>query len=400
MTELVQVSLENEMDLILAYKKSIKTAELLGLSLSTQTSFATAVSEVCREVIDNAFDGLARLGVFKDGNRYFLMARITFREDENLKGLREGFQYAQRLVPVFDLHTGNGMVVVELKLGIPRAFRVDPQRIQVVKTHFESEGPSSPYEEVKLKNIELFKVNERQENALLHAHYLNEQKTEFLSVASHELRTPLTILRSFTQLAIKIEGGGNQVLSNYLKKIELQTTKLNHLIQQLLDISKIEAGQAEYRMEEVELNRYLHDTTELIRQLIPHHELSVNMTTGADLKVHIDQLRMEQVLNNLISNAAKYSRSGSSIQMKVWAEQHHVCISIEDQGIGMSADTIAKVFEKFYRNEEIIKKYNGLGMGLYIASKIVNDHQGSITVKSEVGKGSQFTFTIPLAANL
>ena len=85
MTGIVAISLENEMDLILAYKKSIKTGELLGLSISTQTSFATAVSEVCREVIDKTFDGHAVIGVITEGDRFFLAANITFKEDDNLK---------------------------------------------------------------------------------------------------------------------------------------------------------------------------------------------------------------------------------------------------------------------------------------------------------------------------
>src|ERR1700753_1170462 len=100
MTEIAHVSLENEMDLILAYKKSIKTAELLGLTISTQTAFATAVFEVCREVIDKAFDGKLSLGAESDNVRFSIMARITFVDNDDLRSFREGFEYAKKLVPV------------------------------------------------------------------------------------------------------------------------------------------------------------------------------------------------------------------------------------------------------------------------------------------------------------
>lgn len=383
------------MDLILAYKKSIRTAEMLGLTISTQTAFATAVSEVCREVIDKTFDGQLSIGVLTEGERYSLSARITFRKDDNFGKVNDGLDYARRLVPALEVSVANDWVTVMLKMPVPRSAKVDRAKISAVKLHFEVAEPVSAYEEVKQRNYELFKLNEERESALLAANYLNEQKDEFLSVASHELKTPLTILRSFAQLAIKTEGGNNAQLQLYLKKIETQSAKLNSLIQQLLDITKIDAGTADYQMEHVSINTFLTNAVDLVSMIIPNNNVSLQL--GNDATVMLDRLRIEQVVNNIVGNAAKYSKSGSSITIRTKVKNGVVSVTVEDEGIGMSDETLHQVFKKFYRSEQVLKKYNGLGMGLYIASKIIADHKGSITVNSNEGIGSVFCFTLPVA---
>ena len=396
MTIIEAISLENEMDLILAYKKSIKAGELLGLTISTQTAFSTAVSEVCREVIDKTFEGRLSLGIIAEStDRFILAARIAFREDENFKKLNEGFDYARRLVPVLDVTVENEWVTVLLKMSIPRSAKVNRAKVAAVKLHFEVAEPISAYEEVKQRNYQLFKLNEERESALVAANYLNEQKDEFLSVASHELKTPLTILRSFAQLAIKAEGGNNEQLQLYLKKIETQSSKLNSLIQQLLDISKIEVGKAEYEMERTELNEFLTNTVDLLSLIIPNN--NVTLILGDDMIVLLDRLRVEQVVNNIIGNAAKYSAPGSPITVTTRLENNKAFIFVEDSGIGMSQNTIDQVFNKFYRSEQVVKKYNGLGMGLYIASRIIADHNGEISVRSKEDVGSTFCISFPVA---
>ncbi|MES2386468.1 MAG: sensor histidine kinase [Bacteroidota bacterium] len=390
----INVSLENEMDLTLAYKKSIKLAEQLGLTVATQTTFATAVSEVCREVIDKAIDGLCSLGVITEDGRFSLTAHITFVQDGNLNSLQAGFSYARKLIPVFDVLIAEQQVTVSISISIPRSARLTPQKLHLIYKHFDDLGPISPYEEVKFRNMELYRINQQKELELIHANYLNDQKNEFLSVASHELRTPLTILKSYVELAIQSAGNQNESLTKYLAKIDLQTIKLQTLIQQLLDISKMETGQADYNYETVDLNKFITESAELIRKLVPNHELKVNL--GEAVKVRTDVVRMEQVLNNLISNAAKYSVPGTCIDLETFVAGKEVVVSVRDCGIGMSEETIKRVFDKFYRADEVKNHYNGFGMGLYIASKIIDDHDGKITVESEEGKGSVFRFSIPI----
>jgi len=395
MIQLVQVSLENEMDLTMAYKRSIKAAELLGLSLSTQTSFATAVSEVCREVIDKTHEGTASIEVHIEGERYSLAAVITYREVTGMESLQGGIQYAKKLIPLFNYIVTDGVGTIELKLGIPRSAMVNRLKVITVKDYFGQAEPNTPYEEVRQRNLQLFLINEESEIALQQEKYLNEQKNEFLSVAGHELKTPLTILRAYTQMALRSDC--SDITLAHLKKIDTQAQKLQTMIMQLLDISKIEKGNADYNLEKTDLNSYLTDMSDLIRQLVPSHELIIEMHQEA-VELNIDRLRMEQVIMNIVGNAAKYSPAGKQIKLSTKITGNdELQISVEDQGIGMSDEELLKVFAKFYRVSDVTRLYSGLGMGLYICSKIIKDHGGRIWVESIHGKSSTFHFTIPVA---
>ncbi len=394
MIQLLQVSVENEMDLTLAYKKSIKSAELMGLSISTQTSFATAISEVCREIIDKTHEGLLSIEIHQQAERYTIAAVITYTESAAIGSLEAGLQYARKLVPQFNFSVVNGKGTIELKMGIPRSSLINQARILSAKNFFEHVEPATPYEEIKQRNIELFLSNEKSENALWQSEYLNQQKNEFLSVASHELRTPLTILKGFTQLALRSDCSPKTL--SYLQKVDAQAIKMQALIQQLLDISKLENRNTDYNKERVDFNSFLNEIAELIPQLVPSHKLTIEL--GDTANVDIDRLRVEQVILNIIANAAKYSPDGSHIIMKTEIDTSGgVQLSIEDEGIGLSAEELFKIFDKFYRVEQVSRKYNGLGMGLYISSKIIHDHGGKIWVTSDEGQGCTFCFLLPAA---
>ena len=394
MTELALITLENEMDLTLAYKRSISTAAMLGLTVATQTAFATAVSEVCREIIDKATNGVAKLGTMADSGRFFISAKITAEIDEDFNKHSDGFEYARKLLPVVELNSDSSQLEIILKLGIPRSTRIDQRKIVAVKKQIELDGPVSAYEEVKQRNAALTDLNHQKENALLAANFLNEQKNEFLSVASHELNSPLTVLRSYAQIALKMGESQDDRTADYLKKIDLQTQKLVKLVRQLMDISKFEHGDISYDFQPISINSFLNEAIEGVKILVDRHKVSIEL--DRDAEVMIDTLRLEQVMNNLVGNAAKYSQTGTTIAIKTLHHNNHLIITVTDQGIGMSPESQKKVFEKFYRDNQIKKKYSGLGMGLYIASRIVQDHQGVISVDSETGKGSVFSFTLPV----
>ncbi|MDF3078287.1 MAG: sensor histidine kinase [Sphingobacteriaceae bacterium] len=391
--QIVKVALENEMDLALAYKKSIKAAELLGLSMSTQTAFATAVSEVCREVIDKTTDGIASIEIQTESSRLNLAAIISYKQSGGDEPLREGLQYAQKLVPDFSSCIKNGTGTIELKLNIPRSACVDKAKTLEVKNYFKTVAPSSAYEEVRQKNIQLFKHNEQTEIALLLAEQLSQQKNEFLSVASHELKTPLTILIAYAQLALKTDCAPATMA--LIKKVDQQAQKMKTLIQQLLDISKVGDGQADYNKEPVEFNSYLQEITEIMPLLVPEHHLTV--TLGESVHVSIDKLRIEQVMMNIVSNAAKYSPFAPQIKISTKkSPENQIMVAVQDWGIGMSQEELNKIFKKFYRVEQVTKSFNGFGVGLYVSSKIITDHGGKIWVESEEGVGSTFCFTLPV----
>ncbi len=390
MTQLLQVSVENEMDLTLAYRKSIKAAELVGLSLSTQTAFATAVSEVCREIIDKTLDGVVAVQVITEAHRFFLVGLINYTEVLDTGSIHEGLLYARKLIPVFDHYVLEGKGSIVLKLNIPRSAKLSYIRILEIQSYFEHVEPATPYEEVRKRNMQLFLSNEQSELALKHAEYLIEQKNEFLSVASHELKTPLTILRAFTQMALRSDCSPE--VHTQLKKVDIQAGKVQTMILQLFDIARSENNRLDYHLELVDFNAYISEISDLLHHLVPKHQLVLDLCESVSLK--IDRLRIEQVLNNIIGNASKYSSPGSTIILSTFLKENYLVISIKDHGMGMSAEELDKIFDKFYRVEQSSKSVHGLGMGLFISAKIIADHGGSIHVESVEGEGSTFYISL------
>jgi signal transduction histidine kinase len=395
--EVTRLSLENEMDLVLGHKRSIRLGEMLGLSLSSQTAFTTAISECCREVMEKTGSGLLIVQLSQEDNKCFLTATIRYKDPGggNHKPSRHSpLEYAKRLVTHFVMYTDDFLNNIELRINVPQSRRLTEGKIAEITDYFRNENPSSPYEQVKRKKEELNKIASEQEEQLIRSRYVNEKKTEFLSIASHELKTPLTTIKAFTQLALAEGDGCSETIRMYLGKINLQADKLNKLIVQLLDISKVESGQIDFTMEEVSMNGYIHETVALLAKSIPTNPILIDLKE--DVIAGIDKLRLEQVFSNILINAAKYSRERTPIHITSVVEPgKFLRISIRDEGIGMSEQNVQRVFEKFFRAEEIARAYSGLGMGLYIASRIIDGHGGRIWIDSELDVGSTFHFSIP-----
>ena len=397
MVELIKLTLENEMDLVLAQKKASKLSEVLKLSLSTQATFATAIAELCRVVIDHTDTGVLLLGLSNEKNRYSLRGTIEYKEIEGIKIAEESYYYAKKLIPFFNISSDNETAVLEISINLPRSANLNPERVSMLKNLFEQEPPISAYEEIKKKNLELFYIAEDKDEQLRRSKYIDEKRSEFISIASHELKTPITIIKAYTQLALSGKEECSEHMKDFLKKIDAQSTKLTNLVQQLLDTSKIENGKLEYKYEEVDFNAFIEDTSFLITHLLPHHTVVLDL--GVNAKVKLDRERMDQVFTNLISNAGKYSRPGSQVSLKTSVSDRGILtVSVSDEGIGMSEDSIEKIFQKFHRDKQVINGYSGLGMGLYIASVIINDHGGKIWVESIKNEGSTFFFSLPCIA--
>lgn len=399
--EVTRLNLENEMDITLAHKRSIRLGALLNLSISCQTGFATAISECCREVIETTGSGLLTVHIGNDGIKYELVATVRYKDAAILqkrtntkRPVYSALDYAKKLVHQFTIYREEPFSNIELKISIPRSNRLTDAKIEEVMTWFRNENPSTPYEQIKFKKEELNRIASDQEEQLIRSRYVNEKKTEFLSIASHELKTPLTTIKAFAQLAL---AEGEQCSDNvrvYLNKINIQSDKLYNLIQQLLDVSKVETGQLTFTREDTPMNSYIQDTVSLISKSIPAHSILTQLED--DVIASIDRLRMEQVFSNILVNAAKYSKDKTTIRVSAALQPDQMLrISIRDEGIGMSDQNIQRVFEKFFRAEEVARSYSGLGMGLYIANRIITGHGGRIWIDSELDIGSTFHFTIP-----
>lgn len=225
---------------------------------------------------------------------------------------------------------------------------------------------------------------------------LEQKKNEFISIASHELKTPLTTVKAFTQILLRQENLRKDKRSSYfLESIDAQVNRLNLLISDLLDVSKIEAGRLSFTLKDVVID-------ELVKNVIVDFQYTtqshVIVKEGAShAVVSGDEHRLEQVLINLISNAVKYSPDAEQVIVRLHDEKDKVVVSIQDFGIGIPADEQERVFERFFRSEkQKASDVAGFGLGLFITKEIIDRHGGKLWLESKEGKGSTFSFSLPL----
>lgn len=241
----------------------------------------------------------------------------------------------------------------------------------------------------------------------VHETKMHEQrKDDFIRMASHELKTPVTSIKGYVQLLLAMfrdhdvnkEKIPTKDIQTSLATIDKQIIKLNRLMSELLDLSRIDSGKLELKMQNFDLNDLVKETVDDVQQMTKHEILIDNK---ADCKLFGDKDRIGQVLSNLLTNAIKYSPKTNSIEVNVrQPSQNIISISVKDQGIGIDKKDHEKIFERFYRVEgKTEQTYPGFGIGLFIASEIVNRHNGTISVESEKSKGSTFTFTLPIAVS-
>lgn len=225
------------------------------------------------------------------------------------------------------------------------------------------------------------------------------KKDEFISIASHELKTPLTSVKGYVQLLERsIDKGDIPTVKKHLKKAQLQLDKLNELIADLLDISKIESGKLKFNKKYFNLNDLLDSIIEVMHQSNPDFKIIKNGHLDRD--IFADEMRIEQVIVNFLTNAIKYAPGTNEVHLNVEAQDDTVRIAVRDFGIGIDADQQHSVFEKFYRVEETAIHFQGLGIGLYISAEIIRRHGGQVGVASELGEGSEFYFNIPFISTI
>lgn len=220
---------------------------------------------------------------------------------------------------------------------------------------------------------------------------LSQKKDEFIALASHELKTPLTSMSGFLQLMQKtIPEGLN---SKFLDKAIRQLEKLNTLVNDLFDISKVQAGKLQFYFEDFDLGLLIQEICETFEQSVPDHTFVYDLQ--GDLFMNGDKIRMEQVITNLIGNAVKYAPQSPKIDIQVANKGNEIIVSIIDYGAGISKENQSQIFTQFYRIRDRDKHISGLGLGLYITKEIIERHGGRIWVDSEPGKGASFIFAVP-----
>ncbi len=229
---------------------------------------------------------------------------------------------------------------------------------------------------------------------------LEQQKEEFIGIASHEIKTPVTTIKTFTELLQKkLSGSVKKESAVILEHIITQSDRLTNLVGDLLSFSQMQAGKFLINKEEFDLNKLMERTVSAIKETTLHHTI----TLEGRVKRHVvaDASRIEQVVINLLTNAIKYSPVGKKVIVHVGEHAGDAVVSIQDFGLGIEKADHKTIFERFYRGKEKngfakSEKAEGFGLGLFIAAQIIEKHEGKILVESILGKGSTFTFTLPL----
>ncbi len=225
---------------------------------------------------------------------------------------------------------------------------------------------------------------------------VERMKNEFISTAAHELRTPLASVMGFAELLLGDESWSVEQQREFLGYIYEKGQILEHTVDNLLDLSRIETGRVIF------LEKSSCDLNELITKLVTQyqqesnrHSFATRLPEGA-LALEVDRVRTVQVLENLLSNAVKYSPAGGRVMVAAAPEGASLQISVEDEGIGMTPEQLERVFDKFYRADSSNTAVSGLGLGMSIARHIVEAHGGRIWVESEPARGTRVTFTLPM----
>ncbi len=229
---------------------------------------------------------------------------------------------------------------------------------------------------------------------------LDRMKNEFVSMVSHELRTPLTSIKGYVDMVLDGEAGkpnGEQEM--YLRIARSNTDRLINLVNDLLDISRIESGKIELRPSVLPLQDVVQAVVLSLKRQFDARDINITVTVpDLPVLVRADRDRITQVLFNLISNACNYSPRGAAVTVSLSNTENHAQIDITDTGIGIAPEDQARLFTRFFRvDNSMTRQVGGTGLGLSVAKSIVEMHRGRIWVKSEVGKGSTFSFTLPLA---
>lgn len=438
--QILQLSLQSERDVVQARQRAREVGAELGLDNQDQIRLATATSEIARNAFRYARNGKVTFSltlepqqsleveVSDTGDGIPNLDEILEGRYRSHTGMGMGIIGTKRLMDGFQIETARGGTTVRMSKQLP-PFRDTwtSRSAGDLKRRLQARAPKSPFEEVEQQNQELFKTLEslraRQEELELlnreledtnrgvvalyaeldeRADYLrraSELKSKFLSNVSHEFRTPLNSIISLSRMLLdQIDGDLTTEQIKQVRYIETSARDLQEMVNDLLDLAKVEAGKVRMRPKRFEVHELFSALKGMLKPLLADNTaVSLVFEDAGDLQpLRTDEGKVSQILRNLISNAIKFTPEGTVIVSATMLDAGEVEFRVADTGIGIPAEHQKTIFREFSQVENPLQdRYRGTGLGLPLCRNLAKLLGGSISVESEIGKGSTFFVRIP-----
>ncbi|PHJ56751.1 histidine kinase [Nostoc linckia z18] len=440
MTILFSLEIHYEQDVVQARQRTREIAEQLGFDAQDQARLATAVSEIARNAFQYAKGGTLEFSIEGEPQGFVIrvedrgegiphLADILAGRDTSSTGMKLGIVGTRRLMDFFEIESlpGQGTTVVMSKKLSKRTATFSDSQLQQIRETVIGRSPQNPYEEIQRQNQELLRamaeLQKREEELIylnreledtnrgvvaLYAELdekadslqkANELKTRFLSNMSHEFRTPLNSILSLSRMLLaRMDGDLTAEQEKQVTFIQKAASGLSELVNDLLDLAKVEAGKIEVRPSYFKVSDLFATLRGMLRPLLVQGS-SVTLIVeepNAIPPLYTDEGKVAQILRNFVSNALKFTEQGE-VRVSAMQTGHTVTFSVSDTGIGIAASDRERIFEDFVQIESPLQKQvKGTGLGLPLSRKLAELLGGNISIKSELGQGSTFTASIPI----
>jgi len=437
-TRLGDVYVRREGDIVKVRERVRRLAREMGFDATTQIKITTAVSEVTRNIYEYAKAGAITLAVAEREPDVGLM--VTARDEgpgidektrhailrgvyQSASGLGVGLSGTRKLMDEFDIETseGRGTRVTVVK-WLPRAAASHVKgHAEELRGLFGSDEEDSAVEELKQQNRDLVQILEELEEKRDQLEQLNSQlsetntelneanaklrelaemKEEFLALTTHDLRSPLTVISGVISFFTSGRLGElTPEQKNMVSMMERNTQSLIELVNDLLDASKLESGTMRLDLSSIDLRVLIDELRETMEPLAKGKGITIEEYLSPELPmVEADRPKLRRIIVNLLSNAIKFTPKGGRVSLKAERENERIRIYVTDTGVGIAKEDVEILFDKYEQaRSRATRGEKGTGLGLYITRQLVELHGGQIEVKSELGRGSTFSFTMPVA---
>ena len=430
---LLTVEVRFEQDVVLARGRSRQIASLLGFDLQSQTRIATAVSEISRNAFQYGGGGRVEfivqdaalvIKVSDKGGGIKDVEAILAGRYTSTTGMGLGIIGAKRLMDKFVIESVANETTATLTKYLPKQTPITPEILQKIAQELAQKTPENLYQEVQQQNQELLRTMEELQSRSSELARLNSQledtnrgvvtlyaelddraeswqkasemKTRFLSNMSHEFRTPLNAILSLSQLLLeRLDGELNSEQEKQVNFIRTSALGLSELVNDLLDIAKVEAGKVTIRPQQFEVSDLFNALKGILRPILNQSEVNLVFEQPQNLPMYTDEGKVSQILRNLISNALKFTPKGE-IRVSALKQERTVVFTVADTGIGIAPKDLELIFEEFVQIENPLQsQFKGTGLGLPLCRQLAQLLGGKIAVESKLEVGSIFTVTLP-----